>query len=80
MIDTILNKFISLFYLIIYQNAFMSFKYSDIQSWEVPEKNVITIKTYSKDKSDEEISDDDKDKLDIYSFLSPNVIYIFIIE
>jgi len=58
----------------------MSFKYSDIQSWEVPEKNVITIKTYSKDKSDEEISDDDKDKLDIYSFLSPNVIYIFIIE
>jgi len=51
----------------------MSFKYNDIQNWEVPEKNVITLKIISKDKTDEDISDD-KDKLDIYSFLSPNVI------
>ncbi|KAL6628638.1 P-loop containing nucleoside triphosphate hydrolase protein [Neocallimastix sp. 'constans'] len=53
------------------KNAFMSFKYNDIQNWEVPEKNVITLKIISKDKTDEDISDD-KDKLDIYSFLSPN--------
>ncbi|ORX81933.1 hypothetical protein BCR32DRAFT_219808 [Anaeromyces robustus] len=54
------------------KNAFMSFKYIDIQSWEIPEKNVITIKIFNKNKQDEDISDDEKDKADEYSFISPN--------
>ena len=50
----------------------MTFNYTDIQSWEVPEKNVISLKIINKSKKDEDM-DDDKDKTDEYAFVSPNV-------
>jgi len=53
------------------KNAFMTFNYTDIQSWEVPEKNVISLKIINKSKKDEDM-DDDKDKTDEYAFVSPN--------
>jgi len=51
----------------------MTFKYNEIQSWEIPEKNVISLKIISKKNQDDEMGDDDKDKTDEYAFISPNV-------
>jgi len=52
------------------KNAFMTFKYTDIQSWEIPEKNVISLKIINKKKQEEDM--DDEDKTDEYAFVSPN--------
>jgi len=49
----------------------MTFKYTDIQSWEIPEKNVISLKIINKKKQEEDM--DDEDKTDEYAFVSPNV-------
>ncbi|OUM64595.1 hypothetical protein PIROE2DRAFT_60556 [Piromyces sp. E2] len=54
------------------KNSFMTFKYNEIQSWELPEKNVISIKIINKNKQDEDMGDDNKDKTEEYAFLSPN--------